>query len=117
MRKSDVITISILVLLSGEGIAQLSMYCFNLKIQNNAGTRITVTWRDGIKELDIDDGAVGNFFYNISAYVTTLPTYNFLMVRYGTNVSELVNNQAVLEVTPTTDCNSVMVLVVTASGW
>ena len=79
------------------------------------GTRITVTWRDGIKEVDIDDGAVGMFVYNISSYVTTLPAYNFMMVRYGTNVSELINNQPLFEVAPSQTCSPVL-LGVTSSG-
>ena len=86
-----------------------------LVLYSPTGTRITVTWRDGIKEVDIDDGAVGMFVYNISSYVTTLPAYNFMMVRYGTNVSELINNQPLFEVAPSQTCSPVL-LGVTSSG-
>lgn len=88
-----------------------------MNVQNNAGTRITITWRDGIKETDIDEGAKGEFTYNITSYVKNLPQYNFMMVRYGTNISELVNMESVIMVHPTTEVNAqIATYTVTSSG-
>ena len=91
-------------------------YFVNLAIQNNAGTRITATWRDGIKEVDVDEGSMGTFEFNVTSYQKELPKYYLNVIRYGTNISELVNNQQVVEILPTLTQQSPVNYVVTTSG-
>ena len=91
-------------------------FSININIQNDAGKRITLTWRDGIKEIDIDENSKAEFHNNLTSYVSTLPQYKIMMVQYGTNTSELVNNQQVIDVVPTKDGSIPVNYVVTSSG-
>ena len=85
-------------------------------MQNNAGSRTTITWRDGIKENDIEEGQKATFSYNITSYVIQLPKYEFMVVRYGTNISELVNGQNVFEIRPNLDYSTFVKYTITSSG-
>ena len=85
-------------------------------MQNNAGSRTTITWRDGIKENDIEEGQKATFSYNITSYVTQLPKYEFMVVRYGTNISELVNGQNVFEIRPNLDYSTFVKYTIASSG-
>jgi len=49
----------------------------------------------------VDEGAKGAVSYNITSYIKQLPKYNLNVVRYGTNISEFINNQQTMEITPT----------------
>ena len=91
-------------------------YFINMIMQNNAGSRTTITWRDGIKENDIEEGQKATFSYNITSYVTQLPKYEFMVVRYGTNISELVNGQNVFEIRPNLDYSTFVKYTITSSG-
>lgn len=101
----------------GDGILQTPQhYYLNFAVQNNAGTRVTLTWRDGIKEIDVDENAKNVVNYNVTSYVKQLPKYNLNVVRYGTNISELINNQQNIEMSPTLTNQPGATLTVTSSG-
>ena len=59
---------------------------------------MSLVWRDDIIELDIADGAMASLRYKIQTYYRPLPPYNFFVVRYGTNVTDLINKDASLTV-------------------
>ena len=102
---------------SGDGVLKTAQhYYLNFAVQNNAGTRVTLTWRDGIKEIDVDENAKNAISYNVTSYVKQLPKYNLNVVRYGTNISELINNQQNIEMSPTLTNQPGNTLTVTSSG-
>ena len=107
----------IMWLILGDGVLQSPQhYYLNFAVQNNAGTRVTLTWRDGIKEIDVDENAKNAVNYNVTSYVKQLPKYNLNVVRYGTNISELINNQQNIEMSPTLTDQPGATLTVTSSG-
>ena len=73
-------------------------YFVNADITNRAGRRVSLVWRDDIIELDIADGATVRFRYKILTYMIPPPVYKLFVVRYGTNVSDLINKESYLAV-------------------
>jgi hypothetical protein len=64
----------------------------------------------------VDEGAKGAVSYNITSYIKQLPKYNLNVVRYGTNISEFINNQQTMEITPTMTRQAGTTMTVTSSG-
>ena len=87
----------------------------NIALQNQAGSRVTLTWRDGIRELDIDEGTHGTFEYTIISYSNEIPKYQLMVVRYGTNDSQLINGQSLYELSSSTTNTTSVTLTITAS--
>ena len=89
----------------------------DFEIENRAGKRVTVVWRDDIREIDVDDGSMGQFSYVIKTSVVPLPRYKFTAVRYGTNISQLVNKQLYYETNAVAETGATPKIVVTSSKY
>lgn len=62
---------------------------------------MSLVWRDDIIETDVADGASIQLRYKVLSYMTPPPIYKFFVVRYGSNVSDLINKEAFLTVPAT----------------
>ena len=64
----------------------------------------------------MDETAKGAVSYNITSFIKQLPKYNLNVVRYGTNISEFINNQQTMEIVPTLTQQVGTTVTVTSSG-
>ena len=89
------------IFVEGGALQVPQQYYVNADITNRAGRRVSLVWRDDIIEFDISDGATFQFRYKVLTYMIPPPVYKFFAVRYGTNVSDLINKGPYLDVPAT----------------
>ena len=65
--------------------------------------------------MDIADGATVQLRYKIQSYMNPPPVYKFFTVRYGTNITDLINKDTVLTV-PATSAPTVITPAICSSS-
>lgn len=81
----------------GNGALQVPQITYvSSDITNRAGRRLSIVWRDDIIEMDIADGATVQLRYKIQSYMNPPPVYKLFPVRYGTNITDLINKDTVM---------------------
>ena len=107
---------SVCLVFSGNSVLQVpQQFYINADITNRAGRRVSLVWRDDIIEFDIADGATAQLRYKVLTYMVPPPIYKLFVVRYGTNVSDLINKDAFVTISATSQPNNITSAVCSSS--